>query len=183
MKNSQQQTALNLWHCLPHASIWLAWLVMCVVFSYGSLWFSIVPALPLIVALLLAWESPPPSMPFSLIGAGLLYDMLSGQPIGLTSLLWYTTFWWHRRKLHHTDADEPFAARWLRVSAMLAIYLLLEIGIAWFLKINIPPFSYLCIRLIFMVLFIPPLAWLMFNVRQKIYRRLWVFLPPEVKPL
>jgi rod shape-determining protein MreD len=183
MKNSKQETALKLWYGLPHAAIWCAWFVMCVGLGYSKWWASIIPALPLITALLLAWESPPSALPFSLIGTGFIYDLLAGQPLGITPLLWAGIYCWHLKKLRPTHADEPFFSRWISIGSVLVFATLIELGLAWFLSLNIPSFAYIFMRLLFTLLLIPPIAWLIAKVRQRTYRRLWVFLPPEVKPL
>lgn len=182
MKSSRQHTALQLWQLLPHALIWLALAVMCMLFGYGT-FYNITPALPLMMALLLAWESPPVALPISLIGAGLLYDMLAGQALGLTAFCWYAVYWIHLRYLHTADGDAPFTFRWLRAAYQLLLYGGLEAGLAWALQLNRPSTAEFFMRLIFMALLIPALALLLMHVRRLTYRKLWMFLPPEVKPI
>lgn len=183
MKSSRQQTALQLWQGLPHALIWMSLLLMCMVFGYDGLFYNILPALPLMVALILAWESPPATLPFSVLGSGLMFDLLAGQPLGMNGLLWALIYWWHLKHLRSTDDDAPFIARWIKTSFRLLQYIVLEIIVSWWLALNTPTITEACMHLALMALLLPVISWSVIRMYRSVYRKLWMFLPPEVKPV
>lgn len=182
MQNTRQINAFRLWQLLPHALVWTALLLMSMA-GYSTMFQGVLPALPLMIALILSWEAPPvPALFFSLFASGLAFDLLAGQPVGMTALSWALAYGWQIRQLRGNIEDTPFSVRWMHISGILALYLLIEIIICWSLKLAIPALSYLVMRWLGMVLLIPLLTLGVCAARRRLYRKLWILLPPEIKP-
>lgn len=184
MKSSRQVTALRLWLLLPHALVWLGLGIMCVIFSYGSLFHDITPALPLMIALVLAWEQPPFSLHASLLSCGLIYDILAGMPMGMSAVIWFMVYFYYQRRRHVASRDAvTFFHRWLSITATVAVYLLAESVVVSLMRMTLATPDYAVLRWLFMVWLIPSVMWCVAWCRRRLYRKLWVFLPSEIKPV
>lgn len=182
MQNVRQRYFTFLWQVVPGVTVILSLPLMYMLFGYHSAFYQITPLLPLLVACCWLWHTGSLSLLLALFLAGLLHDSISGTPLGLSALIWVAVAWVFWRWGYRTDEDESFISRWNRVTVCLIILTIAEwVSSVAFASLTAPATSSLLIRLMVMVLLYPSVHYLLHGLKRILYRRMWVYLPPEMR--
>ena len=117
----------------------------------------------------------------SLLAAGMCLDALSGMPFGWHGFLWAMTYFAAPLIKSQFADDEPFAGRWLCIGGWLAFFMVAEFLLSHMFGFALPGPTEMILRWIVMFLSIPCISWIAWRLKKAYYRKLWMFLPEEMR--
>ena len=181
MHSNDQKHAIWIWQGLPHMLIWVSVLLLISCIGFSTHFAGIQPALPLMVALLWSWEWRSSGIGVSLLLSGMLIDLLSGLPIGWHGVSWSLIYLLMPVFIHQFSEDEPFVGRLMTCGICLAIFLLVELLFAAIYGLAASTIGSLVVRWLLMILCLPLMSWIIWQCKQRLYRKLWMLLPDEMR--
>lgn len=113
---------------------------------------------------------------------GLVCDIISGLPLGVTALQLLGLKWGLDRYMDAIE-DTGFMTRYVWVTLGFSGCFVLHYGVASFLMHRFLPLLDLLLPWVVTTLCYPLIHWLLVTLQRRLYRRVWVFLPSEYKPI
>lgn len=141
-------------------------------------------AMPMLVACVVgygAMQRIPISL-WLLAGLGLIQDVATGLPLGVTVVQLLVLYLGLARYIDAIE-DMGFMTRYLWVGLGLGACFLMQYMAVGFLMREWLPVGALVLPWVVTVLCYPLMHWVLLVLQRRLYRRIWVFLPPEYKPV
>ncbi len=181
MRHATPRVVVFVWHHFLTLMTLGAWGVMYAVGVPLPLFAGAVPVLPACVVGYAALQHRRVAFPI-LAALGLMHDAIAGLPLGVTPLVWLLFSEICVRTVSAVE-DAGFGPRYVWIAlAITAMCITHYALVCWGLR-TVLPLTHLLLPLCTTVLLYPLVHRLLHALQQRLYRRVWMFLPPEYKPV